>query len=271
MRQPGVLSFHLVLSCAHVQKLDSVQECLSFTPIAPGQPAADNIHMLSKQVITLATGLLLASTALAAAVPDTEPASRRTSSERAHSLEARMRDETPKASNPDAPAPLPVSGDISLAELERRWAVGLAQASDKHFSSALDPAALTTLARQVGCHDIVGVQPFGFPLDGAQATVLSGGYLLARCPERAYLTVTAMSMAGKAGKRVRISPQAFNQTVDGKPARRLYYKAPSGRQRETLTIIDGSYVYALEYWSLDDSQHSGMVGTGKMATLTLSQ
>ncbi|MDN2710093.1 hypothetical protein O0880_11760 [Janthinobacterium sp. SUN118] len=226
--------------------------------------------MLSKQVITLAAGLFFASTALASASPEAEQASRATSPERAHSVEARMRDETSRAADPHAPAPLPVSGDISLAELERRWAIGRAQADEKHLGSALDPAILTAVARQVGCHDIVGVQPFGFPLEGAQATVLSGGHLLARCPERAYLTITAMSMAGKAGKRVRISPQAFHQTVDGKPARRLYYKAPSGRQKETLTIIDGSYVYALEYWSLDDSQQSGMVGTGKMDTVTLS-
>lgn len=216
-------------------------------------------------------GLCLVQAALAATPPATQPGQANASPERAHSLEARMRDETPRAADPDAPAPLPVSSDISLAELERRWAIGLAQASDRHYSSALDPVVLTALALQVGCHDIVGVQPFGFPLDSAQATVLSGGYLLARCPERAYLTVTAMSMAGKAGKRASISPQAFNQTVDGRPARRLYYKAPSGRQKETLTIIDGSYAYALEYWSLDDSQQAGMVGRGRMATLTLSR
>ncbi|KHA77447.1 hypothetical protein NC77_18480 [Janthinobacterium lividum] len=78
-------------------------------------------------------------------------------------------------------------------------------------------------------------------------------------------------MAGKTGKRVSISPQSFQQTVDGKPARRLYYKAPNGRQKESLTIADGSYVYALEYWSLDDSQQSGMVGKRRMETLTLPQ
>jgi hypothetical protein len=78
-------------------------------------------------------------------------------------------------------------------------------------------------------------------------------------------------MAGKNGNRVTISPQSFKQTVDGRPARRLYYKAPNGRQKETLTIIDGSYVYALEYWSFDDSQQSGMVGRRRMGTLTLPQ
>lgn len=159
--------------------------------------------------------------------------------------------------------------DISLAELERRWALGQAQAAEKHLSSALDPAALTALAQQMQCMDIVGVQAFGYPLEQTQPTVLSGAHLLARCPDRAYVTITAMSMAGKSGKRVTISPQSFNQTMDGKPARRLYYKAPNGRQKETLTIIDGSYVYALEYWSLDDSQQSGMVGMRRMETLTL--
>ena len=191
--------------------------------------------------------------------------------ERSHSVAARMQAETSSAADPDAPAPLPVPSDISLAELERRWALGLAQAAEKHYSSALDPAALTALAQQMACHDIVGVQPYGFPLERAHPTVLSGAHLLARCPDRAYLTITAMSMAGKTGKRVTISPQSFHQKVDGRPARRLYYKAPSGRQKETLTIIDGSYVYALEYWSLDDSQQSGMVGMRRMETLTLPQ
>ena len=188
---------------------------------------------------------------------------------RSHSVAARMQAETSSAADPDAPAPLPVPSDISLAELERRWALGQAQAAEKHLSSALDPAALTALAQQMQCMDIVGVQAFGYPLEQTQPTVLSGAYLLARCPDRAYVTITAMSMAGKSGKRVTISPQSFNQTVDGKPARRLYYKAPNGRQKETLTIIDGSYVYALEYWSLDDSQQSGMVGMRRMETLTL--
>ena len=186
-----------------------------------------------------------------------------------HSVAARMQAETSSAADPDAPAPLPVPSDISLAELQRRWALGQAQAAEKHLSSALDPAALTALAQQMECIDIVGVQAYGFPLDQAQPTVLSGAHLLARCPDRAYVTITAMSMAGKTGKRVTMSPQSFKQTVDGRPARRLYYKAPNGRQKETLTIIDGSHVYALEYWSLDDSQQSGMVGRRRMETLTL--
>ncbi|MDN2696511.1 hypothetical protein O0882_09285 [Janthinobacterium sp. SUN073] len=188
-----------------------------------------------------------------------------------HSVTARMQAETSSAADPDAPAPLPVPSDISLAELERRWALAQAQAAEKHFSSALDPAVLTALARQMECMDIVGVQAYGVPLEQTQPTVLSGAHLLARCPDRAYVTITAMSMAGKTGKRVTISPQSFNQTVDGKPARRRYYKAPNGRQKETLTIVDGSYVYALEYWSLDDSQQSGMVGMRRMETLTLPQ
>lgn len=194
-----------------------------------------------------------------------------TAAERSHSIPARMRAETSKAADPDAPAPLPVPSDISLAELERRWALGQAQAEARHFSSALDPAALTALARQMECLDIVGVQPFGFPLEQKQPTVLSGAHLLARCPQRAYVTITAMSMAGKTGKRASVSAQTFKQTVDGRPARRLYYKAPSGRQKETLTFVDGDYVYALEYWSLDDSQQAGMVGTRRMETLTLPQ
>ena len=188
-----------------------------------------------------------------------------------HSVAARMQAETSSAADPDAPALLPVSSDISLAELERRWVLGQAQAAEKHFSSALDPAALTALAQQMECMDIVGVQAYGYPLEQTQPTVLSGAHLLARCPDRAYLTITAMSMAGKTGKRVTISPQSFKQTVDGRPARRLYYKAPNGRQKETLTIIDGSYVYALEYWSLDDSQQSGMVGRRRMETLMFPQ
>ena len=188
-----------------------------------------------------------------------------------HSVASRMQAEKSSAADPDAPAPLPVPSDISLAELERRWALGQAQAAEKHFSSALDPAVLTVLAQQMECMDIVGVQAYGFPLDRAHPTVLSGAHLLARCPDRAYLTITAMSMAGKTGNRVTISPQSFKQTVDGRPARRLYYKAPNGRQKETLTIIDGSYVYALEYWSLDDGQQSGMVGMRRMETLSLTQ
>ena len=191
--------------------------------------------------------------------------------ERSHSVAARMQAETSSAADPGAPAPLPASSDMSLAELERRWALGLAQAEEKHYTSALDPAALTALAQQMQCMDIVGVQAYGFPLDRAHPAVLSGAHLLARCPDRAYLTITAMSMAGKTGKRVTISPQSFNQTVDGKPARRLYYKAPNGRQKETLTIVDGSYVYALEYWSLDDSQQRGMVGMRRMEALTFPQ
>ncbi|WP_215404173.1 hypothetical protein [Janthinobacterium sp. JC611] len=206
--------------------------------------------------------------ALACAAPSAQ-ASGGTAAERSHSVAARMQAETSSAADPDAPAPLPVPSDISLAELERRLALGQAQAADKHHTSALDPATLTALARQMGCRDIVGVQPFGYPLDRAQPTVLSGAHLLARCPERAYVTITAMSMAGKTGKRASVSPQAFSQTVDGRPARRLYYKAPSGRQKESLTLIDGSYAYAFEYWSLDDSQQSGMVGMRRMETLTL--
>ena len=219
--------------------------------------------MLTKHAMTLTIAACLSSTGLAAAPLD--------QAERSHSIAARMQAETSSATDPDAPAPLPVPSDISLAELERRLALGQAQAAEKHYTSALDPAALTALARQMDCQDIVGVQPFGFPLDRAQPTVLSGAHLLARCPERAYVTITAMSMSGKTGKRASVSAQTFKQTVDGRPARRLYYKAPNGRQKETLTIIDGSYAYALEYWSLDDSQQSGMVGMRRMETLTLPQ
>ena len=218
--------------------------------------------MPTKHALMLAIAVLT-NTALAASTLE--------QAERSHSVAARMQAETSSAADPDAPALLPVPSDISLAELERRWALGQAQAAEKHFSSALDPAALTALAQQMECMDIVGVQAYGFPLDRAYPTVLSGAHLLARCPDRAYVTITAMSMAGKTGSRVTISPQSFKQTVDGKPARRLYYKAPNGRQKETLTIIDGSYVYALEYWSLDDSQQSGMVGRRRMETLTLPQ
>ena len=218
--------------------------------------------MPTKHALMLAIAVLT-NTALAAAPLE--------QAGRSHSVAARMQAETSSAADPDAPAPLPVPSDISLAELERRLALGQAQAAEKHFSSALDPAALTALAQQMECIDIAGVQAYGFPLDQAQPTVLSGAHLLARCPDRAYVTITAMSMAGKTGKRVTISPQSFKQTVDGRPARRLYYKAPNGRQKETLTIIDGSYVYALEYWSLDDSQQRGMVGSRRMETLTLPQ
>lgn len=227
--------------------------------------------MLTQNVLTLAIALSFANAALAASrrPPDTEQNPRTTFAERSHSVASRMQAETSSAGDPDTPAPLPVPSDISLAELERRWALGQAQAAEKHYTSALDPAALTALAQQMGCLDIVGVQPFGFPLDQTQPTVLSGAHLLARCPDRAYVTITAMSMAGKTGKRVTISPQSFKQTVDGRPARRLYYKAPNGRQKESLTIVDGSYAYALEYWSLDDSQQSGMVGMRRMKTLTL--
>ncbi|MDI3294007.1 hypothetical protein [Janthinobacterium tructae] len=218
--------------------------------------------MPTKHALMLAIAVLT-NTALAASTLE--------QAERSHSVAARMQAETSSATDPDAPARLPVPSDISLAELERRWALGQAQAAEKHYTSALDPAALTDLAQQMECMDIVGVQAYGFPLDRAYPTVLSGAHLLARCPDRAYVTITAMSMAGKTGSRVTISPQSFKQTVDGKPARRLYYKAPNGRQKETLTIIDGSYVYALEYWSLDDSQQSGMVGRRRMETLTLPQ
>ena len=207
--------------------------------------------------------------ALASATPSAHALDGTTGSK--HSVAARMQAETSSAADPDAPAPLPVPSDISLAELERRWALGQVQTAEKHYTSALDPATLTALARQMECMDIVGVQAYGFPLDRAHPTVLSGAHLLARCPDRGWVTITAMSMAGKIGKRATLSPQSFKQTVDGRPARRLYYKAPNGRQKETLTIVDGSYVYALEYWSLDDSQQSGMVGMRRMETLTLPQ
>ncbi|MDN2671709.1 hypothetical protein OX459_09945 [Janthinobacterium sp. SUN026] len=209
--------------------------------------------------------------AFAGAAPSAHAHDGIAAAERSHSVAARMQAETSSAADPDAPALLPVPSDISLAELERRLALGQAQAAEKHYTSALDPAVLSSLAQQMGCDDIVGMQPFGFPLEQAQATVLSGAHLLARCPDRAYVTITAMSMAGKTGKRAHISPQSFKQQVDGRPARRLYYKAPNGRQKESLTIIDGSYAYALEYWSLDDSQQRGMVGIRRMETLTLPQ
>ncbi|MCC7642118.1 MULTISPECIES: hypothetical protein [unclassified Janthinobacterium] len=218
--------------------------------------------MLKHPALSLAIALASA-TPLAHALDGTAGSS--------HSVASRMRAETSSAADPDAPAPLPVPSDISLAELERRLALGQAQAAEKHHTSALGSSVLSALAQQMGCLDIVGVQPFGFPLEQAQPTVLSGGHLLARCPDRAYVTITAMSMAGKTGKRVRMSAQSFKQTVDGRPARRLYYKAPNGRQKESLTIIDGSYAYALEYWSLDDSQQGGMVGKRRMETLTLPQ
>ncbi|MGK5047111.1 hypothetical protein ACQ4WP_14600 [Janthinobacterium sp. GB4P2] len=211
---------------------------------------------------------------LACATPCTHAFDGAATAERSHSVASRMQAETSSAADPDAPALLPVPSDISLAELERRWALGQAQAEEKHYNSALDPAALTALAQQMGCHDIVGVQPYGFPLDRAHPIVLSGAHLLARCPDRAYVTITAMSMAGKTGKRVSISPQAFKQTVDGRPARRLYYKAPNGRQKESLTIVDGSYVYALEYWSLDAGQQPGIAGERrleKVSSLPLAQ
>ena len=119
--------------------------------------------------------------------------------------------------------------------------MGQAQAAEKYDTSALDPVVPTALARQMDCQDIAGVQPFGYPLDQTQPTVLSGAHLLARCPDGAYVTITAMSMAGKVGKRASISAQSFKQRVDGRPARRLYYKAPNGRQKETLRIVDGRY------------------------------
>ena len=218
--------------------------------------------MLTSTALSLAMALGLASTAPFVHARDGTAGS-------SHSVVARMQAETSQAADPDAPAPLPVPSDISLAELERRLALGQAQAMEKHYASALDPDVLPGLAQQMGCEDIVGVQPFGYPLEQAKPAILSGAHLLARCPDRAYVSITAMSMAGKTGQRARISPQSFRQTVDGRPARRLYYKAPSGRQKETLTIIDGSYAYALEYWSLDDSQQRGMVGPRRMETLSL--
>ncbi|MBW3509602.1 hypothetical protein [Janthinobacterium sp. NKUCC06_STL] len=222
--------------------------------------------MLTKHAFILTMATSLACAALSTPAHDGIAAA-----ERSHSVAARMQAETSTAADPDAPAPLPVPSDISLAELERRLALGQAQAAEKHYTSALDPVALTGLAQQMGCHDIVGVQPFGFPLEQAQPAILSGAHLLARCPDRAYVTITAMSMAGKTGKRARMSAQSFKHTVDGRPARRLYYKAPNGRQKESLTIINGSYAYALEYWSLDASQQRGMVGIRRMETLILPQ
>ena len=222
--------------------------------------------MLTKHAIALTIAACLCNTGLAAGPLD--------QAERSHSIAARMQAETSSATDPDAPAPLPVPSDISLAELERRLALGQAQAAEKHYTSALDAAALTALAWQMDCQDIVGVQPFGFPLDRAQPTVLSGAHLLARCPQRAYVTITAMSMAGKTGKRASVAAQAFKQTVDGRPARRLYYKAPNGRQKETLTIIDGGHAYALEYWSLDDGKQPGIAGVRrleKVSSLPLAQ
>ena len=216
--------------------------------------------MLTKHILTLAIAASLAGLAHAAPLETKQV-------ERIRAAEARMQEEASKASNPDAPAPLPISTDISLAELERRWALGLAQTHEKRFSSAIAPAVLSAMAQQIGCLDIVGVQPMGFPVAREQPTVLNGEHLLARCPERAYLTISAMSMAGKSGNRVSISPQAFDQTVDGKPARRLYYKAPSGRQQETLTIADGDLVYMLAYWSLDDGKQAGMAGERRLLKL----
>lgn len=218
--------------------------------------------MLTNHILTLATAALLANAAQAA-----EPLVTR-QVERMRAAEALMQEEASKAANPEAPAPLPISTDISLAELERRWALTQAQADAKHYSSATDLTLLTGMAQQIGCHDIIGVQPMGFPVARERPSVLNGGHLLARCPDRAYLTISAMSMEGKTGNRVGISPQAFNQTVAGKPARRLYYKAPSGRQQEILTIADGDLVYMLAYWSLDDAQLPGMAGERRLEKLT---
>lgn len=218
--------------------------------------------MLTNTLLTLAIAACVANAAQAA-----EPLVTR-QVERMRAAEAQMLEEASKAGNPDAPAALPVSSDISLAELERRWTLGLALTRDRHLSSAMAPAMLTGMAQQIGCQDIVGVQPMGFPVSRERPTVLNGVHLLARCPDGAYLTISAMSMAGKAGNRASMSPQAFNQTVDGKPARRLYYKAPSGRQQESLTIADGDLAYMLAYWSLDDAQQPGMAGEQRLRKLS---
>lgn len=217
--------------------------------------------MLTKHILTLAIAASLAGLAHAAPLETKQV-------ERIRAAEARMQEEASKASNPDAPAPLPIATDIPLAELERRWALGQAQTTEQRFTSAIAPAALSAMAQQIGCQDIVGVQPMGFPMAREQPTVLNGGHLLARCPDRAYLTISAMSMAGKSGNRASISPQSFDQTVDGKPARRLYYKAPNGRQQETLTVADGDLVYMLAYWSHDDAKHPGMAGERRLLKLS---
>ena len=218
--------------------------------------------MLTKHMWTLAIAASLTSLAQAAEPLLTKQV------ERMRAAEAQMQEEASKAGNPDAPAPLAVSGDISLAELERRWALAQAQVSENRFSSAADLAPLTRMAQQVGCTDIIGVQPMGFPMARERPAVLNGGHLLARCPDRAYLMISVRSMEGKTGDRVQIAPQAFKQTVDGKPARHLYYKAPSGRQKESLTIADGNTLYSLNYWSLDDAQLPGMAGERRLEKLT---
>ena len=218
--------------------------------------------MLTKHILTLAIAAALASAAQAAEPLLTKQV------ERLRAAEAQMHEEASQAANAQAPAPLPVSSDISLAELERRWALAQAQAGEKHFSSTTDLASLAGMAAQVGCDDIIGVQPMGIPLARERPTVLNGGHLLARCPDRAYLMISVMSMAGKTGNRVHISPQAFKQTVAGKPARHLYYKAPSGRQKESLTIADGDLLYSFNYWSLDDTQQPGMAGERRLEKLT---
>lgn len=185
--------------------------------------------------------------------------------------EARVRQEAniARASNPDAPGVLAREGDMPLATLRHRWALGQAQAGKLQLATSIEPAVLETMAASVRCVPEGKVQPAGFVRDQARPKVLSGATLLATCPGEAYLFIQAMPIAGSKGSGDVVFPDLYTLRVAGRPALKYYFKDGSGRQKESLFILDGNDQYTLEYWSQGDSEQKAMTGVRRLDTLAM--
>lgn len=212
--------------------------------------------------------------ALAAAVfvgtpEEIEKKSRETRARATQEARVRQEDNIARASNPGAPGVLAREGNGPLATLRHRWALGQAHAGKMQLATSIDPAALETMAASVGCVADGKVLPAGFARDKTRPKMVSGATLLATCPGEAHLFIQAMPVAGSKGSGDVVFPDLYTLRVAGRPALRYYFKDASGRQKDSLFILDGQDHYTLEYWSQGDSEQKAMTGVRRLDTLAM--
>ena len=212
--------------------------------------------------------------ALAAAVfvgtpEEIEKKSQETRARATQEARVRQEDNIARASDPDAPGVLAGEGNVPLATLRHRWALGQAHAGKMRLATSIDPAVLEAMAASVGCVADGKVQPAGFARDKTRPTMLSGATLLATCPGEAHLFIQAMPVAGGKGSGDVVFPDLYTLRVAGRPALKYYFKDASGRQKDSLFILDGQDQYTLEYWSQGDSEQKAMTGVRRLDTLAM--
>lgn len=166
----------------------------------------------------------------------------------------RIDEEFAKASNPEAPAPLSQSSNVSLSELKKKWDIALVQVKNNNFTTIADTEILKSMAIDINCTNIIGIIPTGFPTDDTNRQKLSGATLFAECPEGNYVIISTYFRAGNSGNRLITPPESFKQSLAGFPARKLFYKSKDGLEKRTLSVLHGDFLYAVEYWTSEKNK-----------------